>query len=435
MKESYYNHYIDQKKIILFYNSLSDAYLALDKKTSDKFIINNKLSLSLLSNNFPNIFTSFKDNGFIVDKDVNEIVLFENMCLMKRFSKKNYDLTINPTLDCNLKCWYCYENHIPKSKISNELLENIIKHLKYKSSIEPFETLNLKFFGGEPLLRPHVINELIGRIKELSKEYDFKIHFHFTTNGTIIPKSILDKLNDCDVSFQITIDGNKTNHNSVRVMKKSGNERGTYDLIIKNIKRIFNELDNSSVNVRINFSDETFVQLKSLIHDLDFCDRKRIILSLQKVWQVDSNSIDKLRLFEFIRYANSKRFIVRYMTLNNNAGIACYADNYNQAVINYNGQVFKCTARDFSDENSEGVLYKEGIINWNTEKLMDRMNIPIATNCKKCKLLPSCPGVCTQKRLENKDKILCALDKDFTAQDYIIHNFNNKMVEAKIKTL
>ena len=37
------------------------------------------------------------------------------------------------------------------------------------------------------------------------------------------------------------------------------------------------------------------------------------------------------------------------------------------------------------------------------------------------------------KRLENKDKTLCALDNDFTINDYIIHNFNNKMLESKIK--
>ena len=122
------------------------------------------------------------------------------------------------------------------------------------------------------------------------------------------------------------------------------------------------------------------------------------------------------------------------MGLNNRLGSTCYADNYNQAVINYDGKVFKCTARDFIDKHSEGVLTKEGIINWKTDKLMDRLNIRIANNCKRCKLLPSCPGICTQNRLESKNEILCALTNDFTMQDYIIHNFNNKMIKAKIKT-
>lgn len=415
MKESYYNYYIPQEKIILFYNSFSNAYLVLQKENINSFFANNKLNLLRLKDDFPNTFTTFKDNGFIVDKDVDEIILYENLYLKRRFSKMHYDLTINRTLDCNLKCWYCYESHIPKSKMSNELLENIIKHLKYKLSIEPFETLNLKFFGGEPLLRPQIVNKLIEKIKELSKEYIFKIHIHFTTNGTVIIKSLLDNLKDCDVSFQITIDGNIKNHNSIRIRKKD--EKGTYHSIIKNIKRISDELENSFINVRINFSNETFSQLESLVHDLDFCNRKKTVLSLHKVWQVDDNSINKSRLFEFIRYANSKQFIVRYMELSNRLGAVCYADNYNQAVINFDGKVFKCTARDFIDENNEGILTKEGFINWKTDKLMDRMNIRIATNCRKCKLFPSCPGICTQKRLESKDEMLCALNNEFTIHE------------------
>ena len=384
-----------------------------------------------MKNDFPNIFITLKDNGFIVDMDVDEIVLYENLCLRRRFSKSNYDLTINPTLDCNLKCWYCYESHIPKSKMSNEVLENIINHLRYKLSIEPFESLNLKFFGGEPLLSPQIIIKLIEKIKELSKEYIFKIHIHFTTKGTVISKSLLAKLKDYDVSFQITIDGNITNHDSIRIRKNNG--KGTYSSIIKNVKRINDKLENSFVNIRINFSNESFVQLESLVHDLDFCNRKKTVLSLQKIWQLDNNTINKSRLFEFIRYANKKKFLVRYMEFNNRLGVVCYADMYNQAVINYDGKVFKCTARDFIDENSEGVLTKEGVINWNTEKLMNRLNIRIASNCERCKLLPSCPGICTQNRLESKKEILCALTDEFTIQDYIIHNFNNKILEAKIK--
>ncbi len=432
MKESYYNYYIHQETIVLFYNSFSNAYLVLDKKKINPFFCNNKLNLSELKNDFPNIFITLKDNGFIVDMDVDEIVLYENLCLRRRFSKSNYDLTINPTLDCNLKCWYCYESHIPKSKMSNEILESIINHLKYKLSIEPFESLNLKFFGGEPLLRPQIIIKLIEKIKELSKEYIFKIYIHFTTNGTVITKSLLEKLKDCNVSFQITIDGNIIDHNAIRIRKIDG--KGTYHSIIENIKRINAELKSCFINVRINFSNETFVQLESLIHDLDFCDRKKTVLSLHKVWQVDGNSINKSRLFEFIRYANKKKFLVSYMEFNNRLGVVCYADMYNQAVINYDGKVFKCTARDFIDKHSEGVLTKEGIINWKTDKLMDRLNIRIANNCKRCKLLPSCPGICTQNRLESKNEILCALTNDFTMQDYIIHNFNNKMIKAKIKT-
>ncbi len=435
MKESYYNYYLPHNKVVLFYNSFRDAYLALNKTLFEDVTFDNRINLEILKEKYPKVLDSLCQNGFIVDDNLEEQILYENLYYRRRFDKKCYDITINPTLDCNLKCWYCYESHKKTSILSDELSNNIITHIKNKCETEPFEFLKLNFFGGEPILKPQVVKDLILRIKNLSVEYEFEVHIHFTTNGTIIPKSLLDVLKDCRVSFQITIDGNKSSHNSVRVRKMSGNEKGTYNIILNNIRRICDGLENSMVNVRINFSNETLKNIESLIDDLDFCDRKKVSISLHKVWQVDNESINKARLFEFIRYANSKQFIVHYMMLNNYGGSACYADNYNQVVINYDGKIFKCTARDFNDENCEGVLTKEGLINWNTDRLLYRMNIRIAENCKKCKLLPSCPGICSQKKMENQDEVLCALDNDFTIQDYIIHNFNNKVLEAKIKTL
>ena len=370
-------------------------------------------------------------NGFIIEDNINEFEIYENLYYKRRFSKKSYELTINPTLDCNLRCWYCYEDHVKKSGISEAMHNTIIEHLKYKCEIEPFNDLILSFFGGEPILKPVAIKKLLVRIKELAIKYNFTLHIHFTTNGTLLPKSLLNELKDCKVSFQITIDGCKNNHNSIRIKKNLKGENNTYDTIIKNIKLITNELLNSQINIRINFSNDTLYNLESLVDDLEFCDRKKVSFSLHKVWQIDSKSINKSKLFDFIQYANSRLFMVNFMILKNQYN-TCYADNYNQAVINYNGNIYKCTARNFNEENSEGVLEKEGFIKWKNDKLMDRTNIRIADNCKKCKLLPSCPGVCSQKRIENKGKILCALDNDFTVEDYIVHNFNAKIIREKI---
>lgn len=44
---------------------------------------------------------------------------------------------------------------------------------------------------------------------------------------------------------------------------------------------------------------------------------------------------------------------------------SCYADKENEAVINYNGKVYKCNARDFKEDNCEGILDESGNIQWN----------------------------------------------------------------------
>ncbi len=49
------------------------------------------------------------------------------------------------------------------------------------------------------------------------------------------------------------------------------------------------------------------------------------------------------------------------------------------ATINYNGEVFKCTARDFKTELKEGDLLDNGIINWNN-KYFQRIDSKIKNN-------------------------------------------------------
>lgn len=78
----------------------------------------------------------------------------------------------------------------------------------------------------------------------------------------------------------------------------------------------------------------------------------------------------------------------------------CYADSPRHAVINYNGDVFKCTARDFATESREGRLNNEGRIEWN-EKFFQRMAIKYSNEaCRNCVILPICNGSCTQNKIE-----------------------------------
>lgn len=40
-------------------------------------------------------------------------------------SDRLYNVVVNTTLDCNLSCWYCYENRIVGSKLSSGVIEAI----------------------------------------------------------------------------------------------------------------------------------------------------------------------------------------------------------------------------------------------------------------------------------------------------------------------
>ena len=111
----------------------------------------------------------------------------------------------------------------------------------------------------------------------------------------------------------------------------------------------------------------------------------------------------------------------------------CYADSPRHAVINYNGDVFKCTARDFATESREGRLNNEGRIEWN-EKFFQRMAIKYSNEaCRNCVILPICNGRCTQNKIEAGLKNTCFLSMTEDAkQDYLKARVN-EIIKACIK--
>lgn len=95
-----------------------------------------------------------EEAGAVVADDFDEVD-----ALRKRIDEiDNNDsfllLHINPTLDCNFRCWYCYENHIKGSCMTPETYGNVVKLVKNRIAKQPnLKYLQLSFFGGEPLLR------------------------------------------------------------------------------------------------------------------------------------------------------------------------------------------------------------------------------------------------------------------------------------------
>ncbi|MDR0296055.1 MAG: radical SAM protein [Prevotellaceae bacterium] len=432
MKLNFYNHFVKQANGVICFNALSDAYLMLKENVFTDFEANFN-NLAQFQENYPNQYKILCENGFILAEDFDEKEYYLNLYYERKFARNFYQLIINPTLNCNLACWYCYESHQKKSELSDEMIKNILLHIEKKYETDKFNHFVLGFFGGEPLLKPKIVIDLINKVNNLAKEKDFKLSLAFTTNGTILPLELLSLLKNFNTSFQITLDGVRKIHDTTRFFKEN-NKQGSYELILNNIRKITENLTDYGITLRVNYTSKTIAGLKQVVDDFDFCDRKKVQFSLHKVWQADQAEIDKKLLFEFMNYAKEHNFIVNYLNIYRQF-FCCYADNYNEAVINYNGDVFKCTARDFATVAPEGKLMSDGTIKWNTEKWLNRINLRLPRLCKDCNLLPACGSICSQHRLEKGENISCMLDEEFTKDDYIIHNLNRQLIINKINAM
>ena len=398
----------------------------------------NKRNNDLFENNINNInnikkiniefYTILKKNGFIVDNDFDEKKYILIKRTQQKFSTNNYLIIINPTLNCNLNCWYCYENHIENSEISDETICNFKKHLIVKYKKEPFSSLNLSFFGGEPLLKTKKVLDLISYSKKFCSEKNVFFEIGFTTNGTVISDDFLNSIKNIKTSFQITFDGDKEKHDKTRFFKKT--DIGSFDKITLNIKKIQDIIKKHHIIIRINYDKETLKNIDELINSLSFIDKNKTTVNLQKVWQVE----EKIDSDEFINVINKfldNGFIVDYSNLSRK-NQTCYADIYNTLLINYNGNIYKCTSKDFVKKYVEGNLLKNGQIKWINKNFINRLSSELPSICKDCNLLPSCSGFCSQQLLENKEFECVLKNLEISYEDFIAYNFKRNMILQKI---
>lgn len=148
MKLSVFNSIlIINGKHTLLYNSFSGKFVVV----RNQLLNFSDLLTDRFSCNFPYLHKQLLDAGIIINTDIDEVALLKERINDADNNKNEYILHINPTLDCNFRCWYCYENHIPNSKMSPEVLNSTLAYIHSilkRPSIKSFE---LGFFGGEPL--------------------------------------------------------------------------------------------------------------------------------------------------------------------------------------------------------------------------------------------------------------------------------------------
>lgn len=438
MKLSSYNIKGSRDGRVIIFNTFRNTYTLLPNHIYQKLL--DGTFLNNLRNEPNNILDRLYRAGVIIDDEMDEY-----QCLVQEYKKeihesRTYNLTLLPSLDCNLRCWYCYEKHIKGSHMTPDVQNRIVKHVESVFERNPFlNCLNVEMFGGEPLL--YFESELyptLTRIKDHILELKKHVNFLFITNGVRINEYNIQKFSDLNASFQISIDGYKTTHDKVKFIKGKG---GTYDQIINVIHLLTRQEGFMFVNLRINYDDETLKHLPKIIKDLQDVDRDKISIHLERIWQTESkreNTSDILK--EVINEFILNGFDVSYMNLSRRH-YSCKASKTMQSVISYDGSIYKCTGRDFTKDHQEGILDDYGNITWDEEKYQKRIELITFDNpqCRSCKLLPLCWGPCCQKLLETGKADIsryCQIQNmEMALNDYVIYRFNNHYTKQNRKKI
>lgn len=403
MKQSKYNCILQDNTGMVIYNAATDQLVALTPQLANIFN-EGKAAPEKIKAQHAELYDHLLQKGIFVCDDADETEAYIRKREEYERSSGEYTITINPTLACNMSCWYCYESHKNMPAMSADVKQSVLLLIDKLLADNKLKKLNLSFFGGEPLLYfDKVVVDIINHAKMQCKAFDAKLSIHFTTNAYLLTDNVLKQLEGLDVSFQITIDGGKQVHDSVR--KTKGGEP-TYARIVEHIHQTLSH--GFPVGVRFNYTAKSIPSFIDVVKDFSHLqqEQKQLVnFTFQRVWQDNEGDADQVgqqvehieRAFEqaglFVN--NAKSYIVPY----------CYADGVNTAVVNYNGDLFKCTARDFAPKSKEGTLAADGTLRWN-ERLRKRMSIRHGSDtCLQCRIYPICHGGCSQMKLEAPEGI------------------------------
>lgn len=413
MKASKYNVLFNYDDLDVGFNGVTQEFIILDELMLELYKNGEKRhDFDELKEVYPEYYNFLVEKGFLIEEGINQFEQLKELSLKVDNNETSYQLIINPTMNCNFKCWYCYETHIKDSKMNSETKDKVISFVKKTIQENPqIKDFYISWFGGEPLLYfDKVIRPILSEIVPYLKSANVNFSCGITTNGLLLNQERLDFCKEHSLnSFQITLDGHRERHDKVRFISEG---KGSYDKILQNIFLIAK--NNLTASVRVNCSPETLFGIPLILKEFNTLletEKKNIHFDFHKVWQVAQDIEDDLMDYR-VQFRESG-FRVRggiYDTLVQ----SCYADKKNHVTINYNGEVFKCTARDFKSEDVEGKLNDDGSLEWN-DKYHKRLNSKFNNRpCFDCKIFPICGGGCSQQALENSN------------EDYCVHDFSEE---------
>jgi len=212
-----------------------------------------------------------KRRGYLTEMNFEqEEEFFKRMALkLHELHSRTPSYIFMPTYNCNLRCSYCFQDHMrtdPKfhhllRHMSNEMVDRIFRGvagIEAAHGADPTAKIHrtIGFFGGEPLLavnRP-VIDYIVRKTLELGTGT-----FWAVSNATELEayEDILSA--DKIASVQVTIDGPPSEHDQRRIYADGS---GSFAKIARNISMALDR--GISISVRLNIDRRNVSQLPEL---------------------------------------------------------------------------------------------------------------------------------------------------------------------------
>ena len=330
------------------------------------------------------------ESRFLVPTDFDERVYADEIeRILSMFVKKperlsNY--TIFTTLDCNARCFYCYELGARRDKMEKKTAEEAASFIIRNSKGGP---VRLAWFGGEPLMNSAVIDTISKSLKNHGISYTARM----VSNGYFFDGELVRRAKDQWnlKKIQITLDGTEEIYNRTKAYVDQG--ANAYRRVMRNIALLLDA--GIRVRIRLNMNSKNALDLNCLTEELAgrFAGKTGLNVYVALLHQYGSHSVgafsdehtaleEHRALTEKIHALGLRDEGVLHNRIKNNY---CMADSDENVMILPDGRIGKCEHEleaDLIGTVSNDALDAHGIRVW--KELLK------GESCNTCPLYPRC---------------------------------------------
>lgn len=388
-RPSIYNHIHRSDRHIYVYNALTRRLARLTDREAAL------LQTARLPGDAPDM-ESLVAKRFLVTEDTDEVAyyvqLFSTQELFLSATDKGYTMyDILPTTGCNARCFYCFEQGVQVKHMTEDTADAVVAFIQ--KTRDPDREIQLSWFGGEPMLRPGIIDRICSAVRAAGIPYRSTM----ITNGSLFtPQLIEEAKKDWHLDrVQVTLDGVGEEHERRKAYVSLPD---SYRITLENIDRLVKA--DIGVTVRLNMDPGNMDSLNALYDHLktQYTPKDRIVFDpaiLSEDWfewsagrtpeQQTQLRQSWLSLRQRIR---EDGFYRSKALLQNLPRWHCMANSPESVTILPDGTLSMCQT------GCEGMYYgnvREGITKPELVKAW-RVCTDIREKCKTCPYLPECTG-------------------------------------------
>ena len=318
--------------------------------------------------------------------------------------------TVMTTMDCNARCYYCYEAGRARKTMTEKTAHDAAAYIARISKGKP---VRLQWFGGEPLLNSDAIRIITGDLRAMNVPFRSTM----TSNGSLLDretaKEAVERWNLEKV--QITLDGTKERY--LKAKAYTDRDPEVYERVLQNIDGALSE--GIEVTVRLNASKDNVSDLMDLVDELggQFGGRKGFSVYASPLLGTVQEEPFRKTFGELTGKLKANGFLKLTPIRRTFRTFTCMADNPGHEVITPDGNITRCehvsetdvVGSIYSDERDEAVIQS-----WQEETEPSEA-------CPTCPLLPECNRLkkcdwvkqgCDRNRQKRKTETMAARVKE-----------------------